>query len=218
MTRSIAQRIIARYFLPLGKEITQIEQHGEATMVSSNNQQWRVETWNNWYHSTKSKGYNLYNISQVILVDSQVRPHGVALLPDSSLYYLNNDSEFRAFFKQVFKFIEPIELATLLTRYQGKEACVKKHQNLILSKKDLFDHLKEEQISAIPEFTQFQVSKSAYDTLTLDFCSFFINRKPPDNIFRIGINRWRLEGDSQGNLKWSVRTVANELDSLFYSR
>lgn len=216
MKMSIAQKIIEHNFLALGEQVTQIDQFEEAIIVSSNNRNWRVEPLQSFRHFTKSDGYDLYNISQVILINSQAQPHGVAILPDNSLYYLNKDNEFRAFYKEVFTFIKPIELSALLTRYQGSGG--KNHQNLILIKEELFDHLREEQIDAISDFIELQINKSSDKTLKMDFCSFFINRKPPDNIFRISINRWQLEDDILGNLMWSVQTIASQLDSLRYSR
>jgi hypothetical protein len=77
--------------------------------------------------------------------------------------------------------------------------------------------LDQEQIDALSELIPYEASSTADGELTLDFCTYDLRPEPPDDVFRIGLHRWRVKTDPGGRLSWSSRPIAQGLNSPRYS-
>lgn len=216
MFAQIARQIVERYYLEPGETVVRVSPRGPAVIVATDRWQWRVGLFDGWPEVVKSDGYALYEVRRHIAVRPPPRPDGVALLPDGRMFHLRADDEFRAFFRRVRELICPLELAALLSRYQGKGPHLERHQNLIVRQEDLTSLLPVDRIETIADFTVFH-SVTNKGVWRLDFCTCFIAQEPPDNIYRVGLNRWHVVAGIQGELQWAVRLLARGLDSPRYA-
>jgi hypothetical protein len=216
LSEKFSQEIIQRFFLKPGDTITQIQTSNHGVIVKAEDW-WQIETVTNWFNFTKSDEYKLYEITLYIFSDPPPIPHGVALLPNGSLYYLNQENEFRQFFRQFAHQLPVAELAGLLSRYQGNQAMPGARHSLILQVTDLEKILESDQIATIPDLVSlhsFQIDETCW----LKFCTYCLVAEPPQYTYHINVHYWQVKSNHQGELEWSVRVIAHSLDSLWYSR
>jgi hypothetical protein len=219
MDENIARHIIERYFLGAHGTITQIELElqGSIALVFVDSEEWLVSQISPFQYCVKSDAYNLYEVDARNIPTSVLRPDGVAVLSNGQLFRLKLEEEFQAFWQQVWEKVTPIELAELLSRYQGSGKNLERHQNLVFELKDLLGLLKKEQIDAIDNLIPFKISQTNFQIFCLEFCTFYIARTSPDNCYRVSINRWQVNQDKPGQLSWTIQLIAHEMDSPRYS-
>src|SRR5262249_40765913 len=145
------------------------------------------------------------------------RPHGVAALSNGKWFHLNDADEFKAFWKQLHNEIEPLGLAILLARYYHQRPYLKRNQSLIGQTEDILVHFSENEVESLTEFTQPLLAENSEGGFRLDFCTEYIQRASPLAAYRVGLNRWHLESDDDGQLEWTVKPIARSLRSKFYS-
>lgn len=217
MLAETAPKVIDRYFLRSDEAIIQASQRGGAVIVASDQRRWQVELFAGDRHLRPGDRFEIVEVRPFIFADPPPRLHGVALLPDGSMFHLNDNGEFKAFWACVHPLLQPLELAALLARYQGKGPSFEQHQNLIVALDDLVGLLEPQQAKAVPELIGVQSSTTAEGVSAVEFCTFYIAQEPADNVFRVGLNRWRVETGAHGQLDWTSGPIARGLDSPRYS-
>ena len=208
--QELARQIIQDHLLQADESIQGVVERGEAVLVTSEQRQWRFEEMEALPAVSQLGSFPLYEVRPHILGDPPPSPNGFSITPDGQILHLNQKSDFRRFYEQHADELTPIELAALVTRYHSDEPY---HQNLILQVSDLDSWMEPAQIEALEGLHPLADQQE----LPLDFCAFFIRKSPKDRIFRIGIDRWWIETDTEGNLIWTQQPLARELDSPRYS-
>ena len=208
MLNLAAQKVIEVYFLRPGQVITEVTRLGEAVQISAGRSGWLVETVGD-INSIRPWGYELYEVRLNLAADPPPPADGVAVLPDGEMFHLNDESELRAFFRNVYRTTLPLELTGLLTRYQAGDD----PQKEILQRDTLSWWLADDQIEAIDEFTLPMIIRNDNGGLTLDFCTLTVTQELPNGMPIIGVNRWCVEVYAEGRLEWSFRPIAGGLDS-----
>lgn len=218
MLMSTAREIVERYVLAAGETVTgaaPLEQVALVT-VSSGGWQWQVSPVERLPGAVQSREYLLYEVRPYVAADPMPRPLGVAVLADGAMYPLGGDDGFGTFWKRACAWMPPLELAALLARYGGGAPA--RRQNLIVTRADVADLLLKKQTEGLPGWTELRAQAGENGGGSLDFCTFYLDQQPPDYVPRVGLNRWRVEWDAGGALRWSVRPIAQGLDSpLYYS-
>lgn len=217
MLADTAREIVARYFLGPGETVTGVDTRGQAALVSAGGAQWQVAPVERLPGASKSRGYALYEIRPNVAVTPPPRPDGVAVLPDGMTCFLGDAEGCRAFWQRSCLWMPPGELAALLARYAGDGPTLARHQTLIVTRGDIAKVLAEEQIDALAEYTDLQSRESEDGGGRLDFCTYYLDQKPPDYAFCVGLNRWRAEWGAECGLRLSVHSIAEGLDSPAYS-
>lgn len=217
MLTNIAKRVIEKYFLSDNEIIVSVSEQEQIIVIITNGNQWQIESQKQWHNFRKSDNYELLEVRLKIFADPPPRPQGIAIFQDEEMFHLNSKAEFCDFYKGTDNFLEAMEIAGILARYQGQGSNLIRNQNLIISQADLAGRLEDKQISEIAEFTPFLSTKSDNGTTNIDFCTYFLESQPPDYIYRFGLNRWKVITDIEGHIQWSVKQIASGLESSRYS-
>lgn len=211
MTLKDAIDIITALFLKPGDTITRAQMAKDRAIVSAAFAWWvfKVEPDNGLGFSLD--GYELFLVRPG--ENHHVVVHGVARLPDGTMFDLKDAAQFRSFYEAARSKIAPTDVAMLLLRYQGDHK-PSTYVGLIVTLDDLKKQLTPEQVRSVPELIPFQVSQSDNGHTALEFCTFAQDSLSRFTLGPVRIARWRVEEDPDKGLTWSFRTIADALPAL----
>jgi hypothetical protein len=214
MDIELGRRILERYFLEPDEAVREISDFGQVAIFDTNSVPWRIDRVEDIGSTKPNPAYTLYHVAINMSAEPPPPPDGIAVLPDGTFFHLNEVLEFRAFWLRVRERVEPVELAVLLVHYLSESP---RNQNPVLKREDLSWLIDEHQIESIADFTLPQSRIDDKGSLTLDFCTFYIEQVPPNFVHRVGLNRWHVEADTEGYLDWTIQPIAGGLSSPRYS-
>lgn len=209
-----AKHIVERYMLEPGQRITDVIVGQAAVKVSTKYRWWLVRPIEEGADLVKSQGYKLYDVQSSVRTFPRSRSHGVAILDEGEMFLLDDEEGFRSFFRQAHALLEPLELATLLAHYQSQ---AEGNEKVIVQLQDLTGLITEEQISSIVEFTLPDVTTHEDGSMAIHFSTFYLAPAPPDYVIRVNLNRWLVNAGADGELDWTVRDIARNLESPRYA-
>jgi hypothetical protein len=195
--------MVERYYLRPGRTIREVKMLEEEALVISEPDAWAVGALTRARNFTKSDGYNLYAVEKFGL-PPEVPEKGVAVLPDGSMFHLNDEHELRAFYAQAHGLLDPIELANLLAFFQSKSNA----RETVIASQEHLAHISERDLASLSGPLLPETTRGEHGELTLSFCTKCVRRAR--GVF-IDLNRWRARADAQARLTWSVKTLAQGL-------
>lgn len=209
-----AKHIVERFMLQPGQRITNVTVGRAGVKVSTKYRWWLVRPVEEGANLVKSQGYKLYDVESSVRTFPRSRSHSVAILDEGEMFLLDDEEGFRSFFRQVHSLLEPLELATLLAHYQSQ---AEGNEKVIVQLQDLKGLITEEQISNIAGFTLPDVTSHRNGSMTIHFSTFYLAPAPPDYVIRVSLNRWLVNAGAEGELDWTVRDIARNLESPRYA-
>lgn len=212
-----ARDIVARYFAGPDERVLGVQAADETMLVATDRGAWTVESYRDPATGVGEGPYRVYDVRYDVFADPPPRPRGAAALSDGRTFHLSDREGMKAFYLAAREALTPLAIAALVGRYQGDDAA-DQHQNLVMERADLERLLSPGQIDAIPGLAKPRWTGNPGRGLRLDFYTYFIAPEPPDRMFRVGVNRWAVEEDPAGEVRWQVETVARGLESHRYSR
>jgi hypothetical protein len=206
------RRIVERYMLNPGESITGIRVGTAGALVSARGAEWMVRPMTQARNFVKSEGYTLYDIGPAE-TDVRGSSHGVAVTPDGSTYHLNDREDFRGFYQAVRAVLTPLELAGLLAFYQSDLP----GESVIAAPEDLGWLFPDGSGEDLPVLPRPEVEERGDGGMTLLFSTLALSQDPPNYVYRVNLNEWRVDADGEGRLEWSSRPVARGVDSPRYA-
>ena len=102
-------------------------------------------------------------------------------------------------------------LATILARYAAGPPL----HNVIARPGDLHGLLEPAVVAALGVPPLASQATGAGDEIR--FATYFVRPEPPDDVFRVGLDLWRVVRDGEGGLEWATEPLARLLESPRYS-
>lgn len=207
----LGRAAVSEYLLEAGEQITGARMEGQSLLVSTGDSTWRFHRVEKGRYFAPQM-YQLFEARPNVRVEPPAPAQGFATV-GNRLFHLNSETEFGAFLNALDTVPQGVELAELLTLYHGEG----RPQVVVRNSDDVLHLLNEEQLDELNEFTALTQSETASGKRLLDFCSYYLEPKPPQGVYHVGMVRWRVEINEEARLSWSKRTIAEGLESHKYS-
>lgn len=206
-----AREIAARYLFTPDTRVT-VTPIREGVIVEAGGRGWWVSHLAGGLPPSKGDAYELFDVRPAVAADPPPPPRGFAQVSDGTLYNLKDEAQFERFFQAMHSNIQPLELAALLSRYQGG----KHTQRLLDSPATLQQIIYPEDFAMLGELVEPRVERGP-DGYLLRFASYYFLPEPPDRVYRTNFDRWRVEAGQDGSLDWYSEPLAWALNSPIYS-